>query len=1594
MNAFKNELMVNVVQNIFPSLSYYDQLLLNNYLFGIISEIYVKFNIYPNEDLFIRQLRSNNFRDSIGLLLLLLPYINDDSGKNKKNLKSFTDLISKKINNININLGEPKYVYTNFQYGRCLRNNKIATEIAFDYNFILNNYILLLKTINTIRNKLYVNWTNILPVSPLHFVHLQYYKSTVESIRSHNIQEINPFFISPDSIYSKDTSQIVPMDLGEIYNIFSNFIFHSIKDIKWLIYDVKKGGDIYKFIAVLHSFVNLDNILLNLPWNELSGSNKNNFNNQWKKLLVEYNENDIIKYVVRVITIFFDRRFSKNNSLEGYIPLPDLRTINNLDIEDLFDEDNEEELINNTLDSNIINTAKSIPIEFLYEFFLLSFVQLENTYFGQFYIYYDNYTRKLVSDPYAYLNFKNVPQQKLITIKNIYNYAKSLVSFTKNNRYIQYPKFWCSLTNQEKKIISNRINWSDNRNILSWFNIMRYLTTRLLLKKEEAITTNINIHNEIQQNLLIFICFDCLSKQGLLNTFQPNLDLTENKNLPSNSGEKNSYILKQLQQKIFSDKDPEFQNNSYNSYYFINNKKFVDTMMRNKNYLEILTDPNQKIGSWITTYAMDWISQISFFHRFINNRIIYVTGSTGVGKSTQIPKLLLYGLKMINYQNTGSIACTQPRIKPTVGNARRIADEMGIPITDSDPKNSNSNYFIQYKYQGPSYEKNLPILYLKIMTDGSLYTQINPVLKKTFLIKDELNFSTNNLYDIIIVDEAHEHNKNMDLILTKMKYATYYNNNIKLVILSATMDDDEPTYRRYYREINDNLLYPLDYSLQKLHLDRVNVDRRLHISPPGQTTQSPIYDFYEPNSTPLELILNILDSSSSGDILVFQPGKTEIINLIQEINSNTRPDVIALPFYSELAKEKTDIIENLDSEKFNLTIPKNIPYESNLPYVPIPKGTYKRIIIVATNIAEASITINSLKYVIDTGSQKVNIFNPNIREDQLVLTNISEQSRIQRRGRVGRVSSGSVFYTYEKDKMINNKKKYDISISDLSILLFDLLRDSPSDNSPLFDFNNDPNILNNLSTNTKYSHGLDKMIMSQYFFNSLPFTYIGNPNYYDYNNNSFPFLQYSSGFSKTTLDDAPGSFYIVHPDELCFKRNVLGIIISIIVSPDCSVSFVTNTNYPNNIKSDKINIFWMMLYEKHFISLINSDFTKTSFGINLYSLLLNLNTSLFSYKSLISFTYSIPLQIRDSIIKIIAMYNSVKSSKEILSFTSSNNIIKYDTKLLNFYSTCSGDSEIFLNIANLFLKYISLEPRQVLNYPKLSYSKEKNMLMSEHLTNEDEFNPILINIFTFFKKNNILDIKTINKEEIIKTLSDENFKLGEINLDSDRDKIINFCNVYNLDFNHMHTFLKNYIELIIKIETYNFLSKNNKKLVKLDWFNENNMKINKKILFLDKKEKIKSCLLFGYSFNVMRFLNNTNNYYLYINIFSLKPKNIINIKKFFRSAVVSIDSYDSNLLKPNNNPNDTFINNKCLDQYILYIYRNDSGISLIENISIDLIKKCLSEQLKFLKNDFNLVKKITLDNDSKEKKNIFFDSIYTSFEKNISSLKNDLFQND
>src|SRR5438034_1037828 len=128
-NNFKNEIKINVINEVFPKLDNFEQNLLLDYLIKIIDVVSIKFNFdLSKRTIYENQFRQNNYRDSIGFLLMLLPFIDDSSGEKKKKLTSLNELYTKKEKVVDINKTEPKYIYSNLQYGRCIRNKNNIEE--------------------------------------------------------------------------------------------------------------------------------------------------------------------------------------------------------------------------------------------------------------------------------------------------------------------------------------------------------------------------------------------------------------------------------------------------------------------------------------------------------------------------------------------------------------------------------------------------------------------------------------------------------------------------------------------------------------------------------------------------------------------------------------------------------------------------------------------------------------------------------------------------------------------------------------------------------------------------------------------------------------------------------------------------------------------------------------------------------------------------------------------------------------------------------------------------------------------------------------------------------------------------------------------------------------------------------------------------------------------------------------------------------------------------------------------------------------------------------------------------------------------------
>jgi ATP-dependent helicase HrpA len=327
-----------------------------------------------------------------------------------------------------------------------------------------------------------------------------------------------------------------------------------------------------------------------------------------------------------------------------------------------------------------------------------------------------------------------------------------------------------------------------------------------------------------------------------------------------------------------------------------------------------------------------------------HNPVIVITGETGSGKTTQIPKMCIEAGRGID----GAIGCTQPRRIAAVTVSRRIATELNEPLGKS------VGYKIRFEEEGGGNN------YIKFMTDGILLmeTQGDRYL---------------NEYDTIIVDEAHERSVNIDFILGILKTLLEKRRDLKVIITSATIDpekfskafDNAPIIEVSGRMYPVEIIYrPLDPELEER----------------GENT-------YVDGA--VSAVGDLKRRSKKGDILVFMPTERDIRETCDRIAAKKYSNTSVFPLFARLSSK----------EQQRVFLPS--------------KG---QKIIVATNVAETSITIPGIRYVIDTGLARISEYNPSTRTKRLPIKGISKSSALQRKGRCGRVENGICIRLYREEK--------------------------------------------------------------------------------------------------------------------------------------------------------------------------------------------------------------------------------------------------------------------------------------------------------------------------------------------------------------------------------------------------------------------------------------------------------------------------------------------------------------------------------------------------------------------------------------------------
>lgn len=338
------------------------------------------------------------------------------------------------------------------------------------------------------------------------------------------------------------------------------------------------------------------------------------------------------------------------------------------------------------------------------------------------------------------------------------------------------------------------------------------------------------------------------------------------------------------------------------------------------------------------------------------HQVVIVCGETGSGKTTQLPKIALSaGRGRIGEAGGGRVGMTQPRRIAAKTVAHRIAQE-----TRSEP-GGLVGWQVRFTDQVGEATR------IKVMTDGILLaeTQSDPELRA---------------YDTLILDEAHERSLNIDFLLGYLKTLLPRRPELKLVISSATLEADR--FSAYFNGAPVVEVSGRTYPVEVRYRPPTEVER----PEPGKASAKA----QEPEPDLSMALLHAVDELSAegpGDILVFLPGEREIREAMEELRKHHPPQTEILPLFARLSVG--------EQEK-----------------VFAPHGG--RRIVLATNVAETSLTVPGIRYVVDTGLARVKRYSIRNKIEQLKIEKVSQASANQRAGRCGRVAEGICIRLYDE----------------------------------------------------------------------------------------------------------------------------------------------------------------------------------------------------------------------------------------------------------------------------------------------------------------------------------------------------------------------------------------------------------------------------------------------------------------------------------------------------------------------------------------------------------------------------------------------------
>ncbi|MDN6553491.1 MAG: ATP-dependent RNA helicase HrpA [Bifidobacterium mongoliense] len=371
-------------------------------------------------------------------------------------------------------------------------------------------------------------------------------------------------------------------------------------------------------------------------------------------------------------------------------------------------------------------------------------------------------------------------------------------------------------------------------------------------------------------------------------------------------------------------------------------------------------------------------------HAVASSQVVIVSGQTGSGKTTQIPKILL---QMGRGSHGHQIVHTQPRRIAARTVAERIAEEMGVRLGD------------EVGFQVRFTDTSSAATRLRIVTDGILLAQIqrDPVLSR---------------YDTIIIDEAHERSLNIDFLLGYLTALLPKRHDLKLIVTSATIDSEK--FRDHFQHALHTHVPVIEVSgrtfpVQVVYEPLGSAPALMRHVPGFDDGRSPEdqeelaeHATQEDVATAVaracaELVVHASHERGARDILVFAAGERDIHEFEHALlrhfgpraSDMRRPDAIEiLPLFARLSsKEQHRVFEH---------------------------HTHQRIVI-ATNVAETSLTVPGIRYVVDPGTARISRYSKSAKVQRLPIEPISQASADQRSGRCGRVADGIAIRLYAYD---------------------------------------------------------------------------------------------------------------------------------------------------------------------------------------------------------------------------------------------------------------------------------------------------------------------------------------------------------------------------------------------------------------------------------------------------------------------------------------------------------------------------------------------------------------------------------------------------